>query len=259
MSALDNVATGLLYTGAAGRAARTGAGGAARSGSSTGSRTRRGSSRAASASGWRSRGRSSDARRSSSPTSPRGTSTRAPERTSSRCCRPCTRPARRSSRSPTTRDRLSLRAAGGDPRRGAGMTAADVLRTASLGLRTRRARAALSALGIAIGVASMVAVLGISESSKADLLAELDRLGTNLLQVAPGQSFTGDASVLPEAAAPMLRRVDGVEAVAATGRPTSRRSAGTAHRRGRDRRHQRRCGGPRCGPRSAPPCTAARS
>jgi putative ABC transport system permease protein len=95
------------------------------------------------------------------------------------------------------------------------MTAADVFRTGALGLRTRRARAALSALGIAIGVASMVAVLGISESSKSDLLAQLDRLGTNLLQVAPGQSFMGDDSVLPEAAASMLRRVDGVESVAA--------------------------------------------
>src|SRR5690349_2990114 len=96
------------------------------------------------------------------------------------------------------------------------MTAADVLRTGSLGLRTRRARAALSALGIAIGVASMVAVLGISESSKADLLAQLDRLGTNLLQVAPGQSFMGDDAVLPEAAPAMLGRVDGVQSVAAT-------------------------------------------
>jgi putative ABC transport system permease protein len=95
------------------------------------------------------------------------------------------------------------------------VTAADVFRTGALGLRTRRARAALSALGIAIGVASMVAVLGISESSKSDLLAQLDRLGTNLLQVAPGQSFMGDDAVLPEAAAPMLRRVDGVESVAA--------------------------------------------
>ena len=96
------------------------------------------------------------------------------------------------------------------------MTAADVLRTGALGLRTRRARAALSALGIAIGVASMVAVLGISESSKADLLAQIDRLGTNLLRVAPGQSFMGDEAVLPESAAAMLRRVSGVESVAAT-------------------------------------------
>ncbi|RKQ91438.1 putative ABC transport system permease protein [Solirubrobacter pauli] len=95
------------------------------------------------------------------------------------------------------------------------MTAADVLRTGALGLRTRRARAALSALGIAIGVAAMVAVLGISESSKADLLAQLDDLGTNLLRVAPGESFLGEESVLPESAAAMLRRVDGVESVAA--------------------------------------------
>jgi putative ABC transport system permease protein len=93
---------------------------------------------------------------------------------------------------------------------------ADVLRTGSIGLRTRRLRAVLSAIGIAIGIASMVAVLGISESSRSDLLAELDRLGTNLLRVAPGQSFLGEDVDLPETAATMVRRVDGVEATAAT-------------------------------------------
>jgi putative ABC transport system permease protein len=96
------------------------------------------------------------------------------------------------------------------------VTAGDVLRTGALGLRTRRARAALSALGIAIGVASMVAVLGISESSKADLLAELDKLGTNLLRVAPGQSFFGEEAVLPEESTSMIARVAGVESVAAS-------------------------------------------
>jgi putative ABC transport system permease protein len=95
------------------------------------------------------------------------------------------------------------------------LPAADVLRTGSLGLRTRRLRAALSSLGIAIGIASMVAVLGISESSKAGLLAQLDRLGTNLLRVAPGQSFLGEQALLPEPAAAMIGRVDGVAAVAA--------------------------------------------
>jgi putative ABC transport system permease protein len=93
--------------------------------------------------------------------------------------------------------------------------AADVLRTGSLGLRTRRLRAALSALGIAIGIASMVAVLGISESSKADLLAQLDALGTNLLKVSPGESFFGDQAELPETAPSMLGRVAGVQRVAA--------------------------------------------
>src|SRR5690242_19271104 len=66
---------------------------------------------------------------------------------------------------------------------------ADVLRVASVGLRSRRLRAALSALGVALGIAAMVAVLGISDSSKAGLQAELNELGTNLLTVAPGQTF----------------------------------------------------------------------
>jgi putative ABC transport system permease protein len=96
------------------------------------------------------------------------------------------------------------------------LPAADVLRTGSLGLRVRRARALLSALGIAIGVASMVAVLGISDSSKSDLLAQLDKLGTNLLRAQPGQTFMGDQAVLPESAASMLRRASGVQEVAAT-------------------------------------------
>jgi putative ABC transport system permease protein len=107
------------------------------------------------------------------------------------------------------------------------MTAADVFHTGSLGLRTRRLRAVLSGLGVAIGIGAMVAVLGISESSKADLLAQLDRLGTNLLQVAPGQSFLGDDTVLPETAAPMVARIEGVRQVAATAsveRATVRRS-----------------------------------
>jgi putative ABC transport system permease protein len=92
---------------------------------------------------------------------------------------------------------------------------ADVLRAGSIGLRTRRLRAALSGVGIAIGIASMVAVLGISDSSKADLLAHLDRLGTNLLQVAPGQTFLGEDADLPESAGAMVRRANGVEATAA--------------------------------------------
>ena len=63
---------------------------------------------------------------------------------------------------------------------------------AGVGLRTRRMRAALSALGIAIGVAAIVAVLGLSASSQAGLLAEIDKLGTNLLTVATGRPAGGD-------------------------------------------------------------------
>lgn len=87
---------------------------------------------------------------------------------------------------------------------------ADIVRVGGSGLLSRRLRAALSALGIAIGIASMVAVLGISASSKADLLAQLDRLGTNLLTVAPGQSLFGDEATLPDTARASLSRVDGV-------------------------------------------------
>src|SRR6202035_2583365 len=84
---------------------------------------------------------------------------------------------------------------------------ADLARVASVGLRTRRLRAALSALGIAIGVAAIVAVLGLSASSSAGLLAEIDALGTNLLVVTNGQNFLGQPAELPDAAPSMIARI----------------------------------------------------
>src|SRR4030095_16367155 len=89
----------------------------------------------------------------------------------------------------------------------------DVMRVGGVGLRTRRLRAALSALGIAIGIAAMVAVLAISESSKSDLIATLDRLGTNLLRLAPGQTLFGEDAKLPEEADAMIGRIAPVEEV----------------------------------------------
>lgn len=93
------------------------------------------------------------------------------------------------------------------------MRPADLARVASVGLRTRRLRAALSALGIAIGVAAMVAVLGLSSSSSAGLLAEIDRLGTNLLTVNNGQNLFGQTTELPKAAPGMISRIGPVTAV----------------------------------------------
>jgi putative ABC transport system permease protein len=93
----------------------------------------------------------------------------------------------------------------------------DLARVASVGVRTRRLRAALSALGIAIGVAAIVAVLGLSASSQAGLLAEIDRLGTNLLTVTNGQSFFGDTASLPLAAPGMIARIGPVLQVSQTG------------------------------------------
>ena len=90
----------------------------------------------------------------------------------------------------------------------------DMFRVASIGLRSRRLRASLSALGIAIGIAAMVAVLGISESSKANLLASLDRLGTNLLVAQAGSGVMGgEDAALPTTSEAMLRRIGPVEEV----------------------------------------------
>jgi putative ABC transport system permease protein len=91
----------------------------------------------------------------------------------------------------------------------------DLVLVGASGLATRRLRAGLSALGVAIGIAAIVAVLGISESSKADLLAQLDKLGTNLLTVAPGQTFGGQDATLPKASVSMIRRIRPVQQTAA--------------------------------------------
>jgi putative ABC transport system permease protein len=97
------------------------------------------------------------------------------------------------------------------------LRAADLARLAGTGLRTRKLRAGLSALGIAIGVAAIVAVLGLSQSSAAGLNAEIARLGTNLLTVANGQNFTGGTAKLPMAAPAMIGRLAGVTSVQDTG------------------------------------------
>ena len=93
----------------------------------------------------------------------------------------------------------------------------DLAGLAGVGLRTRKLRAALSALGIAIGVAAIVAVLGLASSSQAGLLAEISKLGTNLLTVTNGQSLTGGTAELPAAAPGMIAQLPGVTAVQDTG------------------------------------------
>jgi putative ABC transport system permease protein len=92
----------------------------------------------------------------------------------------------------------------------------DLTRLSTVGLRTRKLRAGLSALGIAIGVAAIVAVLGLSASSQAGLLAEINQLGTNLLTVTNGQSLTGAPAELPTTAPAMISRIGGVEEVQST-------------------------------------------
>jgi putative ABC transport system permease protein len=93
----------------------------------------------------------------------------------------------------------------------------DWLRVASVGLRARPLRAALSALGIAIGTAAIVGVLGLSSSSQAGLLEEIDRLGTNMLTAEPGQSLTGEEAKLPREAPARITHLDDVQLLAHTG------------------------------------------
>ena len=97
------------------------------------------------------------------------------------------------------------------------LSPADAVRAAGIGLRTRRLRSILSALGIMIGIGAMVAVLGLSESSKSDLIAQLDRLGTNMLEVSAGTGIGLGSGELPEQASTMVSRVAPVENVASVG------------------------------------------
>ncbi|GAA3625076.1 ABC transporter permease [Nonomuraea rosea] len=107
------------------------------------------------------------------------------------------------------------------------LTFKDALAVGMLGLIGRRGRAALTAIGISIGIAAVVSVIGVSASARANVLAVLDELGTNYLTVEPGQSLDGDQPAqLPPQAGGRLSLLDGVQAVATTARlqATVRRS-----------------------------------
>src|SRR6476659_2388692 len=103
----------------------------------------------------------------------------------------------------------------------------DAFALGAVGLRSRRVRSALSALGIGVAIAALVAVLGIAASSKADLLAQLGSEG-NLLTVAAGQTFAGCLSPVTATTETMIRAVPPVRAVTAVADVTAvtvRRSA----------------------------------
>src|SRR5450432_649603 len=104
-----------------------------------------------------------------------------------------------------------------NPPAAARLRPADLAAVASIGLRTRKLRAGLSALGIAIGIAAIVAVLGLAASSSSALLNEIQSLGTNLLTVTNGQSLSGAPAELPVTAPGMISRLPGVTAVQYTG------------------------------------------
>ena len=88
---------------------------------------------------------------------------------------------------------------------------ADVVGLGAIGLKASRVRSALTMIGIAIGIAAMVGVLVISDSSRSDLLSQLDRLGTNMLRVTAGQTLFGGEAALTSEARAMIERVGPVE------------------------------------------------
>ncbi len=101
--------------------------------------------------------------------------------------------------------------------RTARLGAADVIGLGVLGVRGRPLRAVLSALGIAIGIAAMVAVLGLGAASQARLHDKIARLGTNLLTVSPGHDLLGNESALPDESVGMVTRIGPVQSATATG------------------------------------------
>jgi putative ABC transport system permease protein len=99
---------------------------------------------------------------------------------------------------------------------GSRLTRRDLLRVGSLGLRSRRVRASLSALGISIGIAAIVGVLGISQSSKTGLLNELGQLG-NLITVQASNTAFGQQTELPTTSEGMVSRIGPVTHVTEIG------------------------------------------
>jgi putative ABC transport system permease protein len=93
----------------------------------------------------------------------------------------------------------------------------DALRLGGYGLAARPLRVVLSALGIAIGIAAMLAVVGISTSSRAKLDRQLDALGTNLLTAGPGETLFGESATLPDESVAMIGRIQQIESVTAIG------------------------------------------
>jgi putative ABC transport system permease protein len=103
------------------------------------------------------------------------------------------------------------------PLRPARMALSDRVGVAVSGMAGRPLRVVLSGLGIALGIAALVAVVGLSSSSREQINQQLDELGTNLLTVSPGQSMFGEDSQLPQESESMVQRIGPVTDVSAIG------------------------------------------
>ncbi len=89
------------------------------------------------------------------------------------------------------------------------------MRQALLGLTSRKLRTALTALGISIGIASLISIQGITEANQADARAEIDALGSDFLFITPGTGVTEEAELLSYAPAMLEAHLPALEFVAA--------------------------------------------
>jgi len=93
----------------------------------------------------------------------------------------------------------------------------DLVKVSGSALRSRPTRVVLAALGIAIGIAAMIGVVGISSSGSADFDRKLAKLGTNLLTVKAGSNIFGKAASMPDEAPQMISRIAPVTDVSSIG------------------------------------------
>ena len=91
----------------------------------------------------------------------------------------------------------------------------DLVGVAFSGLVARKMRTALLLLGPMIGVAAIIAAVGLTDSAKGDLKRKVAELGTNLIEATAASSFGTSDPTLPEDAVERARTVVDVESVSA--------------------------------------------
>jgi putative ABC transport system permease protein len=94
-------------------------------------------------------------------------------------------------------------------------TFGDLSQVALGGLLARKVRTLLLLLGPMIGVAAIVAAVGLTDSAKGDLKRKVAQLGTNLIAASAASSFGGDQPTLPSDAVQRALQVSTVDKVAA--------------------------------------------
>jgi putative ABC transport system permease protein len=94
------------------------------------------------------------------------------------------------------------------------MNVPELLRLALSRLQTSRLRAALTMLGVVIGVASVVALVGVGQGTTSNITSSLESLGTNLLTVLPTTQEADGSTSLSLDDATAIDDLDSVAAVA---------------------------------------------